>query len=1170
MACRLPGAASPAELWRNLRDDVESISRFDDATLAAAGVPPALRQDLAYVPVRGVIAGVELFDAELFGLTPREAELMDPQHRLFLECRWQACEDAGYVPQTFPGRIGIYGGSGFSTYLMSNLLANPETLAAVGGLQARLFNDKDFLTTQVSYRLNLRGPSIAVQTACSTSLVALHLACQALLEGECEMALAGGVTLTFPHRVGYLFQEGGIWSPDGHCRAFDAQAAGTVEGNGAGALLLRRLDDALAAGDTVHAVVLGTAINNDGAGKAGFTAPSVDSQTRVVAEALRLAGVDAGSIGYLEAHGSGTPLGDPIEVAALSRAFGFSTARRGYCALGSVKPNLGHADTAAGVASLIKTVEALRHRQLPPLLHYAAPNPALDLAQSPFFIPAAARDWPAGEMPRRAGVNSLGIGGTNAHAVLEEGPPAPAPGPSRRWQLLLLSARSTVGLGQARANLTAYLQGAADEVAALPDVAHTLRVGRKAFRHRQALVCRDAEEARRLLADGDPGRLPVGDLGPGGAGGGAPATPAWPATPGAPDAVAPLSPLAPLAPLAPLDNARRPVAFLLPGLGDQAAGTSAELYRLEPAFRAAIDRCAELALPHVGVDLRQVLYPADAAAPTAAPAGQAEGAAAAPGWPPRQAADLRRLLAAEPEGGDLERTALAHPAVFALEYALAELWREWGVVPWGMLGYSLGELVAACLAGVLSLPDAIAVVAARARLVEALPAGSLLAVPLSAAEVEVALAGVPGLALAAANGPAMSVVGGGREAVAALARRLAERGIACRRVAAGHAFHTAAMRPAAAELRQVLAGLTLRPPRIPFISNVTGTWIADGEATDPGYWAEHLCRPVRFAEGLATLLGGEPRLLLEVGPGQALGTLARQHPARLQGQLAVASLPDRRAGASEQAHLLDAVARLWLAGAAPDWTGFARHERRRRVPLPTYPFERRRYFVDAPPAGAEPAAGTAAGRSLARREIDDWLYVPVWERTAAPEAPATPDTEGRPASQAGPRSPGRPETLEVPESQGNPETAKAPEIGGTGRHWLLLLDEVGVGERLAAELEARDQQVSRVRAAPGAGFTVSGRGAYAFDPARADGYRELLARLRDAPPDRIVHLWSLTGPPAAAPRRGDRGVGGRRDARDADVPAGSAARPRRGPGTMAPARRGSRRRGRRRSEASTA
>ncbi len=1081
MACRLPGAGSPEELWRNVRDGVESISRFDDETLAASGVAATVRRDPAYVPARGVIEGIELFDADFFGLTPREAELMDPQQRLFLECCWQACEHGGFDPHAFAGRIGVYGGAGFGSYLISQLMPNRERLAAVGGLQARLFNDKDFLTTQVSYRLNLRGPSVAVQTACSTSLVALHLACQALLEGECEMALAGAATAGFPHRVGYLYQADGILSPDGRCRAFDARAAGTVEGSGAGVVLVRRLEDALAAGDTIHAVVLATAINNDGAGKAGYTAPNPDAQMRLVVTALRLAGVEAGTIGYVEAHGSGTPLGDLIEVAALAGAFRESTARRGYCALGSVKPNVGHADVAAGAASLIKTVEALRHRQVPPLLHFETPNPALDLAASPFFIPRAAADWPAAAAPRRACVNSLGIGGTNAHVVLEEAPAEAPPGPSRPWQLLALSAATATALDRVRLDLAAFLAGGTGlapggSPAALADVAHTLRVGRKPGRHRQALICRDAEEARRLLLAGDRVRLLAPEPGPGGTA-----------------AVA--------------REGRRPIVFLLPGLGDQVAGGTAELYRREPAFRAAIDRCAELALPHVGVDLRQALYPR-----AGAPGGGGESADATAageegdgtGWPPRQPADLRRLLAAEPPGGELERTAVAHPAVFAVEYALAELWREWGIVPAAMLGYSLGELVAACLAGVFSLADAIAVVAARARLVEALPAGALLAVPLPARELVALLAGSPGVALAADSGPALSVAGGSPPAVAALVERLAARGIACRRVAVSHAFHTEAMRPAAKGLARRLAEIRLEPPRIPFISNLTGSPITRGEATDPGYWAEHLCRPVRFYAGLATLLGGEPPLLVEVGPGQALATLARQHPARQAGQVEVTSLPDRRAGAAEQAHLLDALARLWVAGAAPDWMGFVRHERRRRVPLPTYPFERRRYFVETSPDGGAAASSKAGGSAAPvgapvpgapgavepapRVAIESWLYVPAWERAASPAVAAP--------------------------------TPAAAGTGGRRRHWVLLLDDLGVGEGLAGDLAAAGERVSRVHARRGGNLAELGAGAYALDPGRPEAYGELMARWRDATPDRIVHLFSLGAPAPEAQERG--------------------------------------------------
>jgi acyl transferase domain-containing protein/acyl carrier protein len=1024
MAGRFPGAADVAELWRNVRAGIESIRRFTDAELAAEGIPAALLAAPNYIKAKGVLDGVELFDADFFGFPPREAELLDPQQRLFLECAWQACEAAGYDTQAYPGRIGVYAGTGYSSYLTNNLMANPERLVAAEGLLVRLLNDKDFLTTHVSYKLDLKGPSIAVQTACSTALVAAHLACQALLEGECDMALAGGVTVSFPHRAGYLFQEGGILSSDGHCRAFDARADGTVEGNGAGVVLLKRLSDALADGDTVLAVIRGSAVNNDGGLKAGYTAPSVEGQTRVVAEALAMAGVAADTIGYVEAHGSGTPLGDPIEVEALTRAFRGSTRRQGYCALGSIKTNFGHTDCAAGAAGLIKTITALRHGQIPPSLGCEQPNPRLDLESSPFYVSTRLHDWPAGPAPRRAGVSSLGIGGTNAHLVLEEAPPPPPPAPSRPWQLLLLSARSPAALSAATANLAQSLTSPEAAELDLADIAHTLRVGRRAFRHRSFVVCRNRAEAAASLA-------------------------------------------APAAGLASEDSerpGRGETAFLFPGLGDQSVGMAAGLYRQEATFRRAIDTSAELLLPYLRIDIREVFWPAGTE--DAGPADKARGAAGRP--------DLRRLLARPaPEEEDeatrqLNRTALAHPAVFAVEHALAALWMDWGLQPAAMLGYSLGEYVAACLAGVFSLADALALVALRARLIDALPAGAMLAVPLPEDETAAVLAGFPELWLAAANGPGLSVVSGPPDAVAELERRLAARAVICRRLQTTHAFHCPLMEPIVPELTRFAATLALAPPQIPFVSNVSGTWITAGEATDPSYWARHLCRPVRFAAGLETLLRGAPRLLIEAGPGQTLGALARQHPACPPGQAVVASLRDRREEGSDQAFLLAALGRAWQAGAAPRWDRFAAGERRRRVPLPTYPFERQRYFI-APSAAEAPEERPAAG---ARLGLDDWFSAPVWERS--------------PLAVAGHQQ----------------EEAAA-------RRWLIFLESTdadALGPLLAARLEARGETVYRV---------VRGEGTHSLDPRRPEDYRALLRELRaaGAPPDRIVHLWSLNPTP---------------------------------------------------------
>ncbi|HLX08049.1 MAG TPA: type I polyketide synthase, partial [Thermoanaerobaculia bacterium] len=573
LAGRFPGARDLAQFWENLRAGVESIAILSDEDLVAAGVPPAVRNDARYVRAEGALDGIDLFDARFFGFSPREATLLDPQHRLFFECAWEALGSAGCVPERYRGAIGVFAGTQINGYLLFNLLPNRDALDDSDWLAARFLNDKDFLATRTAYLLDLKGPSLTVQTACSTSLVAVHVACRSLLGYECDMALAGGVSASVPHRAGYRFHEGGILSPDGHCRPFAAEAHGTVPGSGVGIVVLKRLEDALAEGDPIRAVVLGTAINNDGAGKVGFTAPSVDAQAEVIAAAQRFAGVDAESISLIEAHGTGTLLGDPIEVAALDQAFGARTRRRGFCALGSVKGNLGHLDAAAGVAGLIKTVLALEHRQIPPTLHAANPSPEIDFAGSAFYLNTALREWPAAG-PRRAGVSSFGIGGTNAHAVLEEAPPRQPGSPGRPWQLLPLSARTATALERAAAELAAHLD--AHPELDLADVGYTLQVGRRSFPHRRFAVCRDPGEARRALAGLDP-ELARGRF---------------------------------------EERSGRRVAFLFPGQGAQHPGMGAALYHGEEAFRRTFDECAEILRPHLGLDLRGALLgpPEEAAA----------------------------------------------------------------------------------------------------------------------------------------------------------------------------------------------------------------------------------------------------------------------------------------------------------------------------------------------------------------------------------------------------------------------------------------------------------------------------------------------------------------------------------------------------------------------------
>jgi phthiocerol/phenolphthiocerol synthesis type-I polyketide synthase E len=868
MAGRFPHAPQLEDFWRNLRDGRESVVQLSDEELLASGVDTAMLQNPNYVKSGVFLDDYDLFDNVFFGLTPREAAIIDPQQRVFLECAWEALEAAGYDAARYAGAIGVFAGVSISTYLI-NLFSNRSELGTVSTFQLLMSNDKDFLPTRVSYKLDLHGPSVAVQTACSTSLVAVHLACQSLLNGESDMALAGGASIPIPQRRGYLYQEGNINSPDGHCRTFDADAQGTIGGSGVGVVLLKRLADALDDGDTIYAVIKGSAVNNDGAMKVGYTAPSVEGQAKVVAEALSIAGVDPETVTYIEAHGTGTTLGDPIEIAALQKVFARTT-KNNFCGIGSVKTNIGHLDTAAGVAGLIKTVLALKHKELPPSLHFTRPNPKIDFANSPFYVNASLRAWENGETPRRAGVSSFGIGGTNAHVVLEEAPSLQESGPSRDWQLLLWSARTESALEKMTDNLARYLQ--LNTGVNLVDVCYTLSVGRKTFDHRRMLVCRDAADAWSALVARDSSRV--------------------------------------------LTQVQKPqsraVVSMFSGQGAQRANMGRRLYETEATFREHVDHCCEILQPHLGFDLRTVLYPAD---------GETEAA-----------------------GVRLVQTAITQPALFVTEYAMAQLWAQWGVRPAAMIGHSLGEYVAACLAGVFSLEDALALVATRGRLMQALPTGAMLAVPFSEDEARLVVSD-GNLSLACVNGPRACVISGTVPEVDRLEKRLNSDGMACRRLKTSRAFHSAMTDPILDEFERPLARLKLRAPRIPFISNLTGDWIKAEEATDPRYWMRHLRETVRFSDGLSRLLAEPGNVFVEVGPGQTLCTFLKRHPEKTGNHFAVASMPD--SNDSEQPLLLKALGQLWQAGVDVNWDGFFAGERRRRVPLPTYPFERQRCWIGA-------------------------------------------------------------------------------------------------------------------------------------------------------------------------------------------------------------------------------
>jgi acyl transferase domain-containing protein len=899
MAGRFPEARNLDELWRNLRDGVDCVRRLTDEELLASGVDPAELGAPTYVKAAAPVADAELFDAGFFGFSPREAEILDPQHRVFLECAWEALEAAGYASASYDGWIGVFAGVSLPSYWMSNLASHPELIAQLGFLQLLLSNDRDYFATRISYKLGLRGPSVNVQTACSTSLTAVHLASQSLLSYQCSLALAGGARISFPQLAGYHHIEGSIFSPDGVTRAFDANGRGALIGEGAGVVLLKRLSEALADGDSIRAVIRGSAYNNDGSQKSGYTAPSVDGQAEAIALAQAVAGVEPESISYVEAHGSGTPLGDPIEVAALTRAFRAGTERKRFCAIGSIKTNVGHLEAAAGVAGLIKTVLALEHRTLPPSLHFETPNPQIDFENSPFYVNTIAREWESDGAPRRAGVSSFGMGGTNVHVILEEAP-APQPGSaSRPWQLLPLSARTPTALDAAAARLADHLRAHPEQD--LADVAFTLQVGRRAFDHRLALVCRDRDEALAALESRDPERLLASRQ----------------------------------------ESSDRPVTFLFSGLGEHYPGMARGLYESEPTFRAELDRCCEILIAHVGLDLRRLIFPNVVGSPSAGP-------------------DLRAMLGrgGRRAPGDLDRTLYAQPAVFAVEYALAKLLIEWGVRPQSLAGYSLGEYVAAALSGVLSLEDALSLVARRARLIEDLPRGAMLAVPAGEEEARALLGSH--LSLAALNGPGVSVLAGPEGAIAEVERLLAERGTPSRRLPTTHAFHSWMMEPLRDAFAEILRGVTLQPPEIPYLSNVTGTWITAEEATDSDYWVRHMVQTVRFADALAELAREPERVLVEVGPGQGLTAMARQAGCPL---VSVATVRSAWDGQDDSAYLLGALGRLWLAGLGVDWAGFYAHERRRRLALPTYPFERRRYFIDRPGVAPRPEPAEQAATS---------------------------------------------------------------------------------------------------------------------------------------------------------------------------------------------------------------
>ncbi len=1004
MAAHLPGASSVDAYWSNLRAGLRAIRSLDEEALLAAGEDPALMRQPNYVAAAAPLDGFARFDAEFFGFSPKEAAILDPQHRQFLEVAWEAMEHAGHVPENVSGPVGVYAGCGMGSYFYFNICSNRDLVEDVGMFLLRhTGNDKDFLSTRVSHIFDLRGPSVNIQTACSTSLVAVHYAAQALLSGECDMALAGGVTIELPQGRGYLYKENEILSPDGECHAFDHRAQGTVFGSGAGCVVLKRAEDALRDGDHVWAIIKGTAINNDGAQKAGYLAPSVDGQARAIAEAQAVADTPADTIDYVECHGTGTYLGDPIEVAALTQAFRQTTDANGFCRIGSVKTNIGHLDTAAGVASLIKAALALHHKEMPPSLSYEAPNPTIDFENSPFQVNATLTPWESRGHPRRAGVNSLGVGGTNAHAVLQEAPKRQVSDESDwPFQLLTLSARNRSALDDASKNLAKHLRANPDQP--LADVAFTLHAGRRAFERRRVLVAESHEEAAALLEGDNPQRVFTHTT---------------------------------------LENPD--VVFMFPGGGAQYAGMARDLYETEPVFQDWMDRGLDHLQPKLSYDLRAL-------------------------WLPEEGKETSANEA-------LKKPSVQLPLIMITEYALAQMFLSWGIAPAALVGHSMGENTAACLAGVMSFEDCIGLVHLRGQLFDTVPAGGMLSVPLSLDALKPHLSN--DLDIASINAPELTVVSGPDAALEALAGKLSANGVECQRIAIDIAAHSRMLEPILVQFRTYLASISLHAPQIPVISNRTGQPLTPEQAQNPDYWVEHLRNTVRFADCITTLSENPDRIYLEVGPGKALSSLTRIQGA-VPSQQVLSALRHPDEDIADDLFHMALLGRFWALGASFDWGQIWGDARRNRVPLPGYPFQRSEYFI-------APAAPSAAPVTTLPARLDD---ITCWGTRLA-WVPRSPDIEADIQAEFGSLPP---------------------------ESWLIFTDDAGIASPVVEKLRAAGHRLVTVQA--GDTFRRLGEGAYQLAPERGrEGYDLLVQDLvaRGTLPTRIAHFWLASGNPRFRP-----------------------------------------------------
>ena len=996
MACRFPGANNIEEFWNNLKAGKETISFFSDDQLAAAGVPRELIDNPNYVKVGSIINDKEFFDAAFFEYTPKEAELLDPQIRLFHECSWEALEDSGIALESYKGLIGVYAGSVQNLEWEIRALLSGKS-SSFGSFAASRLTGIRYLCTRLSYNMNLKGPSITMQTACSTSLVAVHMGCQALFNGECDVAIAGGVSVAPEGKWGYLYEENMIYSPDGHCRSFDAKAGGTIFGEGVGIVILKPLEAALADGNNIHAVIKGSAINNDGNRKIGFTAPSIPGQVEVIQKAMQIANIEPTSVTYIETHGTATPMGDPIEIESLKQVFG--TEKKKYCKIGSVKSNFGHLDAAAGIAGFIKTVLSLKFRQIPPSLHFEIPNPAINFVDSPFEVNTRLVEWKNEGSALRAGVTSLGMGGTNAHIILEEAPQREKSSESRNYQILLLSAKNENSLDMMAHNLADFLKN--NPKINLADIAYTLQTGRKKFNQRRTFTCSGIDDAIEKLSASNQESHSAHIV----------------------------------------SNEESPtIVFMFSGQGSQYVNMGLELYRKEPVFQEEIDHCFSILNPLIGLDLKEILYPN---------------------------LDMSVPGKQNQEEKNLHNTEITQPIIFAFEYALAKLLINWGIKPEAMIGHSIGEYTAACLSGVLSLEDTLKLVVLRGKLMQKMPAGAMLSIPLSVDDLKPLL--IEELDIAAINSSALCVVSGEQQAIEKFEKKLNDYGRESKKLITSCAFHSRLMNPILLEFEEEVRKYHFNKPQIPCISNLSGVWIQDEELNDPHYWSRHLREAVYFTKGLETLFGFENAIYIEVGPGNTLSKFANLHTKKNSNHIVMNLIRHPHENVPDDYYLLNRIGQLWIYNQAINWDSFYAREKRFRISLPAYPFDRKYYWLEKIDYNSYKNNKTGAER---KKNLADWFYIPSWKRTVL--------------------SPGIKD--------------------GPNDNWnLVFMDSCGLGYELLAKY--RTDLEKTVRIFIGKSYVENPDSSFIINPGSDEDYEKLFAALFDSHriPGLIVHMWNVTG-----------------------------------------------------------